>query len=305
LTALIIFVILHVSEVKRFAVLVEGAEPAWLILAVILQIATYMCAAGVWSQVIRSAEHHIPLKKLARFSVEKLSINQLVPTVGIAGNVVVFQAMRLFGLPVSLAAETLLIDTLSNYIAYATMALAAFGVLWLYHNATTLVLSSMLVFVIILLTVPSLILLTLRHKDTRLPGPLKRFRAVTQIKEIIKYISPRRVLSPKLLTKAALLNALIFLLDAVTLWTIMLAIGAPIGILTAFTALIIASIAGTVSFLPGGIGSFEAGCIAVLAILGVPVEAALAGTLLLRGLTLWLPLIPGLLMARRDVIIKL
>jgi uncharacterized membrane protein YbhN (UPF0104 family) len=71
--------------------------------------------------------------------------------------------------------------------------------------------------------------------------------------------------------------------------------------LTAFVALAIATIAGVFSFLPGGVGSFEAGSTATLALLGVPVEAALTGTLLLRGLTLWLPLVPGLVLARGDL----
>ncbi|MCE8002886.1 hypothetical protein [Billgrantia ethanolica] len=37
----------------------------------------------------------------------------------------------------------------------------------------------------------------------------------------------------------------------------------------------------------------------VLTLLGVPLEAALTATLLLRGMTLWLPMLPGLWFARR------
>src|SRR4029077_7979535 len=35
--------------------------------------------------------------------------------------------------------------------------------------------------------------------------------------------------------------------------------------------------------------------------LGVAIEAALAATLLLRGLTFWLPMVPGLWLARREI----
>jgi hypothetical protein len=34
---------------------------------------------------------------------------------------------------------------------------------------------------------------------------------------------------------------------------------------------------------------------------GVPIEAALAATLLLRGFTFWLPMLPGLWIARREM----
>jgi uncharacterized membrane protein YbhN (UPF0104 family) len=50
-----------------------------------------------------------------------------------------------------------------------------------------------------------------------------------------------------------------------------------------------------------GLGTFEATCVAMLRTLGVPLEAALMATLLLRGFTLWLPMLPGLLLARREL----
>jgi uncharacterized membrane protein YbhN (UPF0104 family) len=48
-----------------------------------------------------------------------------------------------------------------------------------------------------------------------------------------------------------------------------------------------------------GLGSFEATSTALLHLLGVPAETALSATLLLRIFTLWLPLIPGLVLIRQ------
>jgi hypothetical protein len=39
----------------------------------------------------------------------------------------------------------------------------------------------------------------------------------------------------------------------------------------------------------------------MLGLLGVPIEAALAATLLLRGFTVWLPMLPGVWLARRGL----
>ncbi|GGE00407.1 hypothetical protein GCM10011515_20280 [Tsuneonella deserti] len=58
------------------------------------------------------------------------------------------------------------------------------------------------------------------------------------------------------------------------------------------------SIAATLAPIPLGLGTFEASATAMLVALHIPFEAALTGVLLLRGLTLWLPLIPGLLLLR-------
>jgi len=48
-----------------------------------------------------------------------------------------------------------------------------------------------------------------------------------------------------------------------------------------------------------GLGTFEATGVAMLRLTGVPFEAAVTAILLLRGLTLWLPLLPGLILLRR------
>jgi len=60
--------------------------------------------------------------------------------------------------------------------------------------------------------------------------------------------------------------------------------------------------AATLVPIPLGLGSFETACVGMLTLLGVAIEAALAATLLLRGLTFWLPMIPGLWLARCEIL---
>ena len=62
-----------------------------------------------------------------------------------------------------------------------------------------------------------------------------------------------------------------------------------------------ASMAATLGPIPLGLGTFEAARVGMLNLLGVSVEAALAGTLMLRGLTFWLPMLPGIWLARREL----
>lgn len=79
-----------------------------------------------------------------------------------------------------------------------------------------------------------------------------------------------------------MLNAGVFLADATTLQACPLSLGQPVSYGTALIALIMASIAVTLGPIPMGLGSFEAVSIALL-LLGVPLEAALAGTLCCAG----------------------
>jgi hypothetical protein len=52
---------------------------------------------------------------------------------------------------------------------------------------------------------------------------------------------------------------------------------------------------------PLGLGTFEAACVATLTAAGTPLESALVGTLLARGWMTWLPMLPGLLLVRREL----
>ena len=301
LTSLVIYVIVHVGEMERFAVLLSRANPNWLVLAFVLQAATYVCAGVVWHEVTRPHTRRVAVRALIRLSIEQLSINQIVPTGGVSGGFLVFQAMRRLGLPRWLATEALIAEMISGYIAYAVVAILAFAFLLLMGRVTIVLCYLLAAFVLGVLVIVAAIVWLLMRKDRRLPKWLGRFKPVFQLYETARHASVDRILGRRLLTITTAINVVIFLLDGTTLWAMMHVAGAPIGIPSAFVAIVIGFVAGTVSFLPGGIGSFEAGCVATLALLGSPFEAALAGTLLLRGLTLWIPLLPGLMLARQDV----
>jgi P-type Mg2+ transporter len=63
----------------------------------------------------------------------------------------------------------------------------------------------------------------------------------------------------------------------------------------------IASLVRSMGFVPGGIGTFEAGSVITLRMTGARLSVALAATLMFRALTFWLPMLPGLWYSRRLV----
>lgn len=305
LISLIVFVYLHVGDARRFIDVLERTEPQWLILVVVLQVNTYVCIGLIWNRILRSAGHRIHLRELTRLSVEKLSIDQLIPAVGISGNIAVYQAMKRLGVPQVLAMEAILINLLGRYIAFAIAAIVAVGLLWAWHDITPVLMGLVVLFAVVLIIVPMVILWMLAHQSRPLPRWMKKLKPLVATKELVDAVSPQRVYSWPLLSFATVFNLIVFLLDSGTLWAVLHSVGLQSGYLLAYVALVMASVAATLSLLPGGIGGFEAGCVAMLTMMGVPVETALTGTILLRGITLWLPLIPGLLFARKDVLIKL
>jgi uncharacterized protein (TIRG00374 family) len=102
-----------------------------------------------------------------------------------------------------------------------------------------------------------------------------------------------------LLGEVAALQFLVFAFDAATLYAILHALGRHPKPALVFASFIMASVGATLSVLPGGVGVFEAGSVFMLRLMGEGLEVAFAATLLFRGLSLWLPMLPGSILARR------
>jgi Mg2+-importing ATPase len=60
----------------------------------------------------------------------------------------------------------------------------------------------------------------------------------------------------------------------------------------------IANVLRTVSFIPGGLGTFEAAAVYMLRLNEIHVAVGLSAVLLFRGITFFLPMAPGLWFSR-------
>jgi uncharacterized protein (TIRG00374 family) len=128
----------------------------------------------------------------------------------------------------------------------------------------------------------------------RLPGTALLLKTIAE--------APTDLLrDPVLLAETVILEFAVFALDALTLWLVFRALGDTPAIWAAYVSFIMASMAATLGPIPLGLGTFEAACVGMLSLLGVTIETALAATLLLRGLTFWLPMVPGLWLAKREI----
>jgi len=297
-TVALIGMVLHAAQIEDFGRLLTRARPLWLALAVLLQLSTYASVALGWSLVLRQAGSPLPLPRLIRIAVTKLFADQAVPSAGIGGNVLLVDQLAAAGVPRGTAVAALLVSMIGFYAAYALLAIAMLMMLWLHHKATPLMAGLVTSFILVALAIPALAL-WLRHRGRRpLPPRLDRVKLIRELLETVA-LAPRDLISDRgLLLRVGACNAVVFLADGGTLWSALHSLGQPAGYGTAFIALIMASIVVTLGPIPLGLGTFEATSTASLSLLGVPVATAFAATMLLRLLTLWLPLVPGMIMAR-------
>ncbi|MEI6650373.1 MAG: lysylphosphatidylglycerol synthase transmembrane domain-containing protein [Candidatus Moraniibacteriota bacterium] len=309
LASLVIIIGLSVALFERFGDfrlfldIVGKAEPWWLVAAVVFQMLTYVANGQVWNVAVRAAKHPLRPIVLARLAIERLTIDQFMPSAGVAGHLGTLQGLRHFGVPTTIAMEALFIDLLAHYSAYATAVLAAFVVLLFHHDVTPVILLTLGVFAAIASFVLITTVLFLQHRDwiRKLPRWLSKRKTVARLVDAVAEVSSERILAGNVFFKATFFHLAIFILDGATLWAAMRAVGVHASPTICFTAFIIATVAGTVLFIPGGVGVFEVGSVTTLVGFGIPFEGALAGTLLLRGLTLWIPLIPGSILAHQDL----
>ncbi|HSL69128.1 MAG TPA: HAD-IC family P-type ATPase, partial [Longimicrobiales bacterium] len=107
------------------------------------------------------------------------------------------------------------------------------------------------------------------------------------------------VRDPRLFLGACIGQLAIMLLDAATIWVLIRALGATASGVAVFSSFMLSNLLRTLGVLPGGLGTFEASSVLTLQLSGVPLPVALSATLLFRGLSFWLPMIPGVWLARR------
>ncbi|WP_404477651.1 lysylphosphatidylglycerol synthase transmembrane domain-containing protein [Novosphingobium sp. BL-52-GroH] len=298
LVAALVGAVLRFGEIENFARLIARANPLWFALAVLFQLSTYAGVAAGWATVLHSAGTPRPLPRLMRIAITKLFADQAVPSAGMGGNVLLVDQLVRLRVPRGTAVAALLVSMIGYYAAFAFFAVAMLVLLWLHDKATPLMAGVVTTFLLVALAIPSLAL-WLRHRGSQPLSPrLERMGVVRNLFEIVGQAPAKLIGDRQLLVRVTGFNGWVFLADAATLWACLHALGEPASFGTGFIALIMASIVVTLGPIPLGLGSFEATSTATLGLLRVPIETAFAATMLLRILTLWLPLLPGLLMMR-------
>jgi uncharacterized protein (TIRG00374 family) len=301
LTGALIFAAFHWGDVKKFAELIAKAEPLWLLAALLLQLATYVALAWEWSLVLRSGGCPAPFWRLLPLTLSKHFADQTVPTAGMSGNVVVTDRLIGIGASRGTAVAAVILTIVAYYASYAITAVVVLGLLWAHGNTSWLVAGVMAAFFALAAAIPALAFWLQKKGEDALPGWFERFGALRELSEMMGEAPSKLVRDRKLIAKLTLLNGVQFALDAWTMQFCLFALGVKAPFAAAFAGFIMASIVTTLGPIPMGLGSFEGVSTGTLRAMGIPFEAALSATLLFRGFTLWLPLIPGMITARRDL----
>lgn len=300
LLVVLVTLVLDRGDITLFAAAFMSADPLWLAAAFLLQSTTYACAAAIWASVLAKAGLREKTFDLLGLAIVELFANQALPTGGLSGSIMVMHGLLHRSVPGPIAATALLVATLSYYGAHLLIAISAFILLWWYGDFSRAWLSMAILFALIIITVSGSLLLMIRSHGRIFSKFTNGWSFAEQLYDVMPSIRRDIVKDWRVLSKSFILQSTIFMLDVVTLWLTLRSIGVAISPVAAFISFVLASVIATLAPLPLGLGSFEGACVALLHLLGVQVETALAATLIFRGLTFWLPMAPGIWLARRE-----
>jgi Mg2+-importing ATPase len=291
-------VTLHLTEEREFISLVERCQPAWLLLAFVLQATTYALQSRLWQVALSPARIRLPMKAAYSLSLAKLFVDQALPSVGVSGNLFLVRALVGRGISRGLAMSVVAVDTASFYTAYAAGLALALLVLFRAMEITPVLLGSAAVLFGLASAVVAGVFAISGRPSAPAVTPQRRMTGIERAIELFREADPGVVRNRSVVTQGIGYHLTVAAIDAMTLWALLASVGTPARFEMVFAAFMVASLFRSIGVMPGGMGTFEASAVAALRVVGVPLAGALAGTLLFRGLSFWLPMIPGLVLSR-------
>jgi uncharacterized membrane protein YbhN (UPF0104 family) len=282
----------------EFERILSEAHPWWLVVGVLLQAATYLMPAGGWWAVLRRAGRPAGLWELYSLALVQLFTNQALPVGGMAGLVVVLSGFDQRGVPRPVGLAAMLVDQFGYLISYNLAILGALAWFAALGLLDPVLLGVGLLAVAIGAGIGAA-LVWATSPGRALPAWVARSERLSGLARDLLEADHGLVRDPRLLAWSAALRFGNVALDAATTWACLGAVGQHVAPTDAAAAFVVASVGRSLGLVPGGLGTYEGSSIAGLVLLGVPLEPALAATLLFRLLSFWLPMVPGLVLGGR------
>lgn len=262
---------------------IRSASPQYLGLAILAIAGSYATAACTY--LLLSPKR---LRFAPTFTIQVAGglVNRLLPAgLGGLGINTIYLTMR--GLALPLAATVVTMNTVIGFLGNTLLVLAAIllGRLPSVQIRTPALPLQPYIFAAAVLFIIVIIIVFRRHMN-------RRWRL--GMRDAVKYLKTAAV-RPLHTILALGSSILLTALHVCGLYFVLQSVGAPQPWAVALIAISAGAIAGAAVPTPGGLGGAEAGIAAVLIAYGVSADSAVAAALVYRGITYWLPLLPGYL----------
>ncbi len=279
------FLLPQLGEIRTALRDIFLANPLWLLCSALASAGTYVFSAFAFRAAVPA---RLPLSPTILVQVANSFANRLAPS-SLGGVALSIRFLQKQGLPTVAASTAVAIIRLAGLVS--AFVLLPVLLLFARHTglrvvsprkglATLLVVVGLLLLVAAVLAVPKL-----RHRG---------WSALRQAGGTARTLTTSRR-APQLLAMSLALT----LAYGACLYFALLAVGVSSSLPHVLLVSIVGEGIGAAAPTPGGVGATEAALVSALLLFGVPTEAAIAGVLIYRLVSFWLPMAPGLAAFRR------
>lgn len=293
----------------RSVTLVPQAHPLWLLLAVGCIGLLYLCRAIVYGIPLRLLDYTVPWTFLWQAAIIASVVTQLIPSGGASAYAFLAYALHRRGVSTGQASLIAIIDTLSYACAAATLVIGALLYLGLIGGLPGKVLLVGFAPGALLAALGGGLYWLQRERQRFVPlvlGLARRVGSVlgrngteAPVRAFLEdYYAGKKIITrrPAVFARMVGLQYLAVLADAGALYLTLASLGVLLEPAVVFLGFIVTLAAGAIVSAPAGGGSYEVVMSAFFAHQGLTMPQAIAGALLFRVVSFWIPVfISGLL----------
>jgi uncharacterized protein (TIRG00374 family) len=272
-------------------------------LALACQLGKFVAVALTFHLLLRVLNYRIPIPYLFASGLAMVFFNQAVPSMGTSGNAYMYTALQRRGVSSGSAVIVTILNMLTYYIAFFLLAVSTMIYLALAHALEGEHVVGMVVFFAMMITLFVWIRFRTQRRErfertiadiNRIVGRLTRGSVDGAIPDhfVDDFFDGRSLIigAKKRFILPVVTNFAMFLADAGTLYVVFHSLGHPVLYRYVVASYVVGLILYAFAIIPGALGVYEAALTAMLSAFRVPTTAALAGVILFRGFSFWLPI---------------
>lgn len=313
LLLVIVAVLFKFSELKEIGNLIMRAKWYWLGLALISQVLNYLLQTSVYLKIFDILKlPKINFSKMVKMILTTIFMNFTIPSLSLAGNLWLIKKINSEGIKEGKSILAIIIESICYYFAFSILIVLCF--VYLFFNFREVGLSQKITlfsFIFFIILVLSLFYFFIGKKnkakkrvrwlaekiDKAEDGESQSERVEELLKDFYEDFDWVKTNKKKLISPI-LLQFLKFLSDGLTIFFVFLAFGSLKSILLAIITFAFGRLFSLITFIPGGVGTFEGSSVLLLSSLGVHLELALSVILIYRLFSYWLYIPLGLIFYR-------
>lgn len=277
----IYYLLPQAGQLQSAILVLRSANPAWIFMALGATLGTYLAAAFV---VVGSTSIRLKYSSVFTLQIATTAINRITPK-GIGGLVLTEQYLCKNGSNRSQAASSITFIIASGIAAHIALMVLAFAFVdyqnidfWNLTTAQLQLVAALAVFIILgAFLIP------------KVQSQLHKWYRELLVGLIDKVKNPKKLL--QLIGGSTFIT----LFYALALFCSLKAFGSAVPFGVALLVYLVGNTLAAPAPTPGGLGAIEAALVVGLSAAQVEIDQAVAGVLIFRLLTFWLPILPGAL----------